>query len=51
MAVGQLVLTGAVISIIVTGPIGALLIDILYKKLLKKNEKLNTHKILVNTLF
>ena len=38
LACGSLILTGAVISILITAPIGALLMDLLYKKLLNKDE-------------
>lgn len=37
LACGQIILTAAVISILVTAPIGAFLIDVLYKKLLIKS--------------
>ncbi len=39
LSCGKLVLTAAVWSIVLTAPIGALLIDLTYKKLLKKDEK------------
>ena len=38
LACGQLVLTGAVLAILITAPIGAILTDISYKKLLKCNQ-------------
>ena len=38
LACGSIVLTAAVISILFTAPIGAILMDNLYKKLLKKDE-------------
>ena len=38
LACGTLVLTAAVVSILITAPLGAILIDSLYKKLLNKNE-------------
>ena len=34
---GQTILTSAVISIIITAPLGAIFIDKMYKKLLKKD--------------
>ena len=37
LACGQIVLTAAVLAIIITAPIGAFLIDILYKKMLEKD--------------
>jgi len=39
LACGNIVLTGAVLSILITAPLGAALVDITYKKLLTKNEK------------
>lgn len=41
LACGSLILTGAVISILITAPIGAILMDSLYKKLLLKDELVN----------
>lgn len=38
LACGQIILTAAVLSILITAPIGAFLIDILYKKLLVENK-------------
>jgi len=38
LSCGTLVLTGAIISILITAPLGAILIDNLYKKLLFKDE-------------
>lgn len=38
LACGTLVLTAAVVSILVTAPLGALLIDFSYKKLLRKED-------------
>ena len=38
LACGTLVLTAAVVSILITAPLGAILMDNLYKKLLKKDE-------------
>lgn len=38
LSCGKLVLTCAIISILVTAPIGAILMDFLYKKLLNKDE-------------
>lgn len=41
LASGNVILTGAVLSIIITAPMGALAIDLSYKKLLSKtNEKI-----------
>jgi NhaP-type Na+/H+ or K+/H+ antiporter len=39
LSCGQIVLTTAVVSIIITAPLGAFLMDISYKKLLAKTEK------------
>ena len=38
LSCGTLVLTAAVVSILITAPLGAILMDSLYKKLLNKNE-------------
>ena len=38
LACGSLVLTAAVVSILVTAPLGAILMDLLYKRLLEKEE-------------
>ena len=34
---GQVVLTGAVIAILITAPLGALAIDLTYKRLLRRD--------------
>lgn len=41
LACGTIILTAAVLSILITGPLGAILIDFTYKKLLKKDEQPN----------
>lgn len=41
LACGEIVLTAAIISILFTAPLGAFLIDLSYKKLLKKDEPLD----------
>ena len=38
LSCGNIVLTVAVLSIIITAPIGAILVDVSYKKLLLKEE-------------
>lgn len=42
LACGQIVLTSAVLAIMITAPIGAFLIDVLYKKLLNKSVAVNS---------
>lgn len=43
---GTMILTGAVISILITAPIGAILMDSLYKKLLNKDELLEQREVI-----
>jgi NhaP-type Na+/H+ or K+/H+ antiporter len=46
LSCGTLVLTAAVVSILITAPLGAILMDNLYKKLLKKDENDFTVKLI-----
>ncbi len=46
LSCGNIVLTVAVVAILITAPLGALCIDIAYKKLLSKNDETSvTHTI------
>lgn len=42
LSCGRIVLTGAVISILITAPLGAILIDNLYKKLITSEDNINS---------
>lgn len=44
LACGTMILTGAVISILITAPIGAILMDSTYKSLLDKSIILNSRE-------
>ena len=46
LACGTMILTGVVISILITAPIGAILMDSLYKKLLNKDELLEQREVI-----